>query len=133
MIVGLTRDTNRAHLTRAALEAQAYQTRDLVEAMQADGGQAPPVLRVDGGLVVNGFACQALADILQTQVEVPHITEATAWGAASLAGLQVGVFDSLQDIGEVWQLQHRYTPSMSVSDADALYEGWQRAINRLLD
>ncbi|NNL57442.1 MAG: glycerol kinase, partial [Pseudomonadales bacterium] len=133
MIVGLTRDSNRAHLARAALEAQAYQTRDLVQAMQADGGQAPAVLRVDGGLVANAFACQGLADILQTTVEVPQITEATAWGAASLAGLQVGVFKSLDDIAAVWQLDKRYSCAMPAAEADAQYQGWQRAVKRLLD
>ncbi|MGB5324065.1 MAG: FGGY-family carbohydrate kinase, partial [Pseudomonadales bacterium] len=132
MIVGLTRDTNKGHITRAALEAQAYQTRDLVDAMQADGGATPPVLRVDGGLVANALACQQLADILQTQVEVPKIAEATAWGAASLAGLQAGVFASVDDIAAVWQLDKGYSPQCSAGDADVRYAGWQTAINRLL-
>ncbi|NNM11124.1 MAG: glycerol kinase GlpK [Pseudomonadales bacterium] len=133
MIVGITRDTNRGHIARAALEAQAYQTRDLVSAMQADGGSTPPVLRVDGGLVANALACQQLADTLQTSVEVPKIVEATAWGAASLAGLQAGVFYSVDDIAKVWQLDKGYRPASSAADADAQYAGWQQAINRLLD
>lgn len=132
MIVGITRDTTAAHITRAALEAQAYQTRDVVEAMVADGGQAPTVLRVDGGLVANSLACQMLADILQTIVEVPKITEATAWGAASLSGLQAGIYGSFDDIANCWQCKQRFSPAMSVGQVNNMYAGWQQAVKRLL-
>lgn len=131
-IVGLGRDTTSAHIARAALEAQAYQTRDLVTAMVADLGTAPAVLRADGGLVANQFVCQFLADILQLQIEVPAVTEATAWGAASLAGVGVGVFAGTEDIASVWQKQHDYMPQMLSDEADTLYDGWQQAVRGLI-
>ena len=131
-IMGLGRDTSSAHIARAALEAQAYQTRDLVAAMVGDIGDAPAVIRADGGLVANTFVCQFLADILQTEIEVPAVTEATAWGAASLAGIGAGVFSGIEDIERVWQKQHDYLPAMPVEEADALYAGWQRAVKSLL-
>ena len=131
-IMGLGRDTTSAHIARAALEAQAYQTRDLVAAMIADVGTLPAVIRADGGLVANKFVCQFLADILQTQIEVPAVTEATAWGAASLAAIGAGVFFGIEDIEQVWQKQHDYLPIMPAAKAEALYVGWQRAIKSLL-
>ena len=131
-IMGLGRDTSSAHIARAALEAQAYQTRDLVAAMVADVDAMPAVIRADGGLVANKFVCQFLADILQTEIEVPAVTEATAWGAASLAGIGAGVFSGIEDIERVWQKQHDYLPAMAVAEADALYAGWQRAVKSLL-
>ena len=131
-IVGLGRDTTSAHIARAALEAQAYQTRDLVTAMVADLGTAPAVLRADGGLVANQFVCQFLADILHLQIEVPAVTEATAWGAASLAGVGAGVFAGTEDIASVWQKQHDYMPQMLNDEADTLYDGWQQAVRRLI-
>ncbi|MDA8963244.1 FGGY-family carbohydrate kinase, partial [Pseudomonadales bacterium] len=131
-IMGLGRDTSSAHIARAALEAQAYQTRDLVAAMVADVDAMPAVIRADGGLVANKFVCQFLADILQTEIEVPAVTEATAWGAASLAGIGAGVFAGIEDVEQVWQKQHDYLPVMSVSDADALYAGWLSAVKSLL-
>ena len=130
-IVGLGRDTTSAHIARAALEAQAYQTRDLVTAMVADLGTAPAVLRADGGLVANQFVCRFLADILHLQIEVPAVTEATAWGAASLAGVGAGVFAGTEDIASVWQKQHDYMPQMLSDEADTLYDGWQQAVRGL--
>jgi glycerol kinase len=131
-IMGLGRDTSAAHIARAALEAQAYQTRDLVAAMVGDIGDSPAVIRTDGGLIANAFVCQFLADILQTNIEVPAVTEATAWGAASLAGIGAGVFSGIEDIERLWQKQHDYLPSMPVAEADELYAGWQRAVKSLL-
>lgn len=133
-IVGLSRDTGASHIVRAALEAQAYQTRDIVDAFLRDQSAISQLasLRVDGGLVANQFVCQMLADILQTPVEVPQITEATAWGAASLAGLQVGLFDSLQEIADCWKLERHYDVQMPKGQADTLYAGWQRAVSTLL-
>ena len=137
-IVGLGRDTTSAHIARAALEAQAYQTRDLVAAMMADietidMAQSSGVLRADGGLVANRMVCQFLADILQTQIQVPAVAEATAWGAASLAGIGAGVFAGLDDIADIWCCEHDYQASMAAADADGLYAGWSKAVNSLLE
>lgn len=132
-IVGLGRDSTSAHIARAALEAQAYQTRDLLEAMNADNQDDKlSVIRADGGLVANKMVCQFLADILQVKIEVPAVTEATAWGAASLAGIGAGVFDGVEDIAGIWAKQYEYQAAISASDADVLYAGWQRAIDGLL-
>ncbi len=132
LFTGITRGTQKAHFVRAALEAQAYQTRDLVEAMVADGAKLPSRFRVDGGLVTNKFVCQFLADVLQVEVEVPMVTEATAWGAASLAGLQVGVFKSVEDMAENWRLAAQYKPLISQAKANQLYEGWKQAVSKVL-
>ena len=131
-IIGLGRDSTSAHIARAALEAQAYQTRDLVTAMKADIDASPAVIRADGGLVANQFVCQFLADILQVEIEVPAVTEATAWGAASLAGIGVGVFAGTDDIARVWQKQQDYLPVMLSDEADELYAGWQQAVKGLI-
>ena len=131
-IIGLGRDSTSAHIARAALEAQAYQTRDLVTAMKADMNTSPAVIRADGGLVANQFVCQFLADILQVEIEVPAVTEATAWGAASLAGIGVGVFAGTDDIARVWQKQQDYFPVMLSDEADELYAGWQQAVKGLI-
>ena len=131
-IIGLGRDSTSAHIARAALEAQAYQTRDLVTAMKADMNTSPAVIRADGGLVANQFVCQFLADILQVEIEVPAVTEATAWGAASLAGIGVGVFAGTEDITHVWQKQQDYLPVMLSDEADELYAGWQQAVKGLI-
>ena len=131
-IIGLGRDSTASHIARAALEAQAYQTRDLITAMVGDVAATPAVIRADGGLVVNKFVCQFLADMLQTKIEVPAVTEATAWGAASLAAIGVGVFAGTGDIAGVWQKQHDYVPGMDVGEADKLYAGWQQAVRGLI-
>ena len=131
LITGLARDTGRAHIVRAALEAQAYQTRDLVDAMSSDSGIALECIRADGGLVQNNFVCQFLADILGASIQKPEITEATAWGAAALAGLQCGLFSSLKDITRVWREAERFERKMPATEADACYEGWCAAMGRL--
>ncbi len=128
VICGLTRDTSKAHIVRAALEAQAFQTRDLIESMEKDSGYAIKVLRIDGGLVVNGFMCQFLADMIGVSVEVPRIVESTAWGAACLAGVQAGVFSSLEDSASRWQCAKRYEPMAKKEDMDALYSKWKKAV-----
>lgn len=130
VICGLTRDTSKAHIVRAALEAQAFQTRDLIESMEKDSGYAIKVLRIDGGLVVNGFMCQFLADVIGVSVEVPRIVESTAWGAACLAGVQAGVFSSLEDAASRWQCAKRYEPRAKKEDMDALYSKWKRAVEK---
>ncbi len=132
IITGIGRDTTKAHITRAVLEAQAYQTLDLIQAMENDGGRDAEVIRMDGGLARNGFVCQFLADMLDKPVEVPKITEATAWGAACLAGLQAGVFKGLSDVANVWALDKRYEPNMDEDERAMLYNHWRKSINMLL-
>ena len=132
VITGLGRDTRAAHIVRAALEAQAYQTRDLVQSMAADAGFSPALLRADGGLVANVFVCQFLTDILRVPIEVPVISEATAWGVASLAGLQAGVYRTTNEIAAVWQCAHSYLPTMDEQQAEQLYCGWEKALERAL-
>ncbi|MAE51220.1 MAG: glycerol kinase [Micavibrio sp.] len=133
-ITGLTRESSQAHITRAALEAQAYQTYDLLGAMERDsGGAALETIRVDGGLVANEFVCQFLADILNVTIEVPKVIETTAWGAASLAGLQSGLYADFSDLSSRWGGARYYSPSMPAQKRTALIEGWKRAIGMLLD
>jgi glycerol kinase len=131
-ITGLTRDSTAAHITRAVLEAQAYQTLDLMDAMNGDTGYRPDVIRADGGLVANSFVCQFLADMLNRPVDIPKVAETTALGAAYLAGLHVGVYNGLNDITRAWQCAKRYSPSMDAAQRDRLYAGWRRAIEGLL-
>jgi len=131
-ISGLTRESTANHVTRAALEAQAYQTLDLMEAMRADTGHDPAVIRADGGLVANGFVCQFLADMLDKPVEIPVVAETTALGAAYLAGMQVGVYKSLEDIAKTWKCDRRYQPKLEDAARKDLYQGWKEAVNRLL-
>ncbi len=130
-IFGMTRDTGVAELARAALEAVCYQTHDLIQAM-SDDGQRPTTLRVDGGMVANDWLVQFLADLLDLPVERPAVTETTALGAAMLAGLQAGCFDSLQDIAGTWQLERRFEPRADDEARAALLAGWQRAVRRVL-
>ncbi len=131
-ILGLTRDTTRAHLARAALEAQAYQTRDLLEAMRLDSGQEISVIRVDGGMVANDWMCQFLADLTGIAVERPAINEATALGAALLAGFKAGVLTSLAEIGQGWRRERYFEPALEPALREELYAGWRRAVRRLM-
>ena len=128
-IVGLTRGTTRAHLVRAAVEAMAYQTRDVVEAMQEDSGTAFSELRVDGGAVVMDVMCQFQADLLGIPVRRPRLTETTALGAAYLAGLGAGIW-SESDLAGLWKLDREFTPRMSRDEADALQARWRKAVER---
>lgn len=131
-IIGLTRDTTASHIVRAALEAQAYQTHDLMSAMARDCGQAPTTMRVDGGLVANNWACAFLADITGLRVERPVVAETTALGAAYLAGLQAGVYGSLDDIAANWQMDRRFEPDMDDGMRRELLGGWKRAVRRVM-
>jgi glycerol kinase len=131
-ITGLTRESTAAHITRAALEAQAYQTLDLFEAMKADSDHNPNIIRADGGLMGNSFVCQFLADMLDKPVEIPRITETTAMGAACLAGLQAGIFDDLTVLSKAWQRDRLYDPKMDSGVRKELYECWKTAVDRLL-
>ncbi len=125
---GLTRGTRREHFVRAALEAMAYQTRDVLSAMQDDSGLELKSLRVDGGAAANNFLLQFQADILDVPVERPEVHETTALGAAYLAGLAVGFWRDQQQISENWAVNRRFDPQMSETEREALYAGWRRAI-----
>jgi glycerol kinase len=129
-IVGLTRGTTAAHLTRAALEAIAYQSRDVLEAMAADAGVAPPELRVDGGAVANGFLCQFQADILARPVVRPAVIETTGLGAAYLAGLGAGLWPSLEAVASRVAIERVFRPSMDEATRAMRYAGWRRAVER---
>lgn len=129
-ISGLTRGSGRAQIVRATLEAIAYQTRDVVDVMKRDAGLQLPALRVDGGAVRNNWLMQFQADILGVPVQRPTVTETTALGAAYLAGLAVGYWESTEQIAAQWSLEHTFEPSMSVDQRETLYAGWGRAVER---
>lgn len=128
---GLTRATGPAEIARAALEAVCFQTRDLLEAMAADGAQQPQTLRVDGGMVANDWVLQRLADTLNCAVERPVVNETTALGAASLAGLGSGFFNGLEDISATWQSSGRFEPAMGDDERERRYAGWLDAVSRV--
>jgi len=130
-LLGLTRDTGIAEVVTAGLEAVCYQTLDLLEAMMADGAARPTALRVDGGMVVNNWLSQNLADVLGVRVDRPVITETTAAGAAALAGLQAGIFHSLEQLAEHWQCDRSFQPALQEEERRRRYAGWQRAIARV--
>ncbi len=131
LIAGLSRGTTMAHITRAALEAQAYQTLDLMSAFAGDTGHDPAIIRADGGLVANQFVCQFLSDMLERPIEIPAVAETTALGAAYLSGLQSGLYNGLDDIAEKWNCARRYAPSMLPAHRHKLYDGWKKAISSL--
>jgi len=130
MISGLTLASGRAEIVRAALESIAYQTRELVEAMEADSGQQLQELRVDGGAAANDFLMQFQADILGRRIVRPQDTETTALGAAYLAGLAVGFFPSLADIEQFWRVERAFDPAMQPEERDTLYREWKAAVAR---
>jgi glycerol kinase len=131
-LFGLTLDTTRAHLARAALEAVAYQTFDLAEAMAGDGAAATSTLRIDGGMAANAWLCQFLADILQVPVERPRNLETTALGAAYLAGLATGVWGSTEELAASWQRRDVFIPKMDAEQRSRLIAGWRDAVARTL-
>ena len=131
-IFGLALDATGAHLARAALEAVAYQSRDLVDAMVADGSSPPAAIRVDGGMAANAWLCQFLADILGVPVERPDNLETTALGAAYLAGLTTGVWPNLGAIQGAWSMAERFEPRMDDGRRNALLAGWRDAVARTL-
>ncbi|WP_439859252.1 glycerol kinase GlpK [Pseudomonas sp. MBLB4136] len=130
-IFGLTRDTGIKEIVTAGLQSVCYQTRDLLEAMRQDGAAAPSALRVDGGMVVNNWLMQFLADILGVPVERPQVTETTALGVAYLAGLQAGLYRDLEEISTHWQRQQRFEPHMAEEPRARLYSGWLNAVQRV--
>ncbi|MGH7356693.1 MAG: glycerol kinase GlpK [Candidatus Rokuibacteriota bacterium] len=129
-LVGLTRGTTRAHLARAALEAIAYQTRDVLEAMAADTGRGMGELRVDGGAAANDFLCQFQADVLGASVLRPRVIETTGLGAAYLAGLGAGLWPSLAAVAERHRIETVFQCEMNAPTRDRLYAGWRRAVER---
>ena len=129
-VFGLTRGTTAAHLARAALEAIAFQSADLITAMQADSGLVLSELRVDGGAAANNLLMQCQADLLGVPVVRPQVIETTAFGAAALAGLAVGVWPDLDAVGQTWQMDRVFEPAMSRDQAEALRANWVRAVGR---
>ncbi len=129
-IFGLTRDTGIAEIVTAGLQSVCYQTKDLMRAFEADGAN-PNTLRVDGGMVVNNWVVQFLADILGIRVDRPVVTETTALGAAYLAGLQAGIYQGLDKIAEYWNCDRTFEPQMEQSVQSSLYDGWIDAVERV--
>lgn len=129
-IFGLTRGSNKNHIIRAALEAIAYQVKDLINAMEEDAGCKINTLKVDGGASKNKLLMQFQSDITNIEVCKPIITETTALGAAYLAGLAVGYFNNLEEISKSWCIGEKYTPKMNLEDREKLYKGWKKAISR---
>jgi glycerol kinase len=132
-IVGLSRFSTRAHLTRAVLESICYQTRDVVAAMAADSGLEPSVLKVDGGVTANELCMQLQADILGCQISRPAVVETTALGAAYGAGLAAGVWPDTGALTANWREERRWSPTTSTQDREARYRRWQQAVRRSLD
>ena len=130
VIVGLTRYINKGHLARAALEATAYQTRQVLDAMEEDAGVKLSSLRVDGGMVINDLLMQFQADILGVNVVRPNIAETTALGAAYAAGLAVGFWEDLDDLLDNWQISQTWEPRMESGQRERLYKGWLKAVER---
>ncbi len=131
-IVGLTRDSGITEIVTAALASVAYQTQDLLVALQQDGIDTTQ-LRVDGGMVVNDWLLQFLSDILNLVIERPKVTETTALGAALLAGLQQGLFENVEQAAKYWQVESKFSPQMSAESRDRHYQGWLAALDKVLD
>lgn len=139
-IFGMTSNTNKAHIVRAALESVAYQTRDLLKAIENDLENSSRMqdkvsllsLRVDGGMSVNNWLLQFLANMLNLPIERPKCIETTALGAAYLAGLQIGVYQTLEEIESQWQVSDRFQPDMNEKEREKLYAGWLIAVNAVI-
>ncbi|MGZ4160407.1 MAG: glycerol kinase GlpK [Neobacillus sp.] len=127
-VFGLTRGTTKEHFVRATLESLAYQTKDVLTSMEADSGISLKSLRVDGGAVANNFLMQFQSDVLNVSVERPEIKETTALGAAYLAGLAVGYWESQEEIATQWNMEQAFTPDMVEADRENLYTGWKKAV-----
>ena len=129
-ILGLTRDTGISEIVAAGLQSVCYQTKDLQKAMESDGAR-PTTIRVDGGMARNDWVMGFLSDILGAEVERPEITETTALGAAFLAGLQAGIFNSVDDLTQCWRSDSVFTPRLSKAQRDVAYDGWKAAVARI--
>jgi glycerol kinase len=130
-IFGLTRGSTDAHIARAAIESIAYQTMDILKAMEADSGITIKELRVDGGATINNMLMQFQADVLNTETVRPKIVETTAMGAAFLAGLAVGYWENPEEIQQIWQTDKRFTPNSNRSEIEIGINGWYKAIDAL--
>ncbi len=130
LLIGLTRGTQRGHIARAALEAIAFQVHDVLQAMQKDTGRPLQELRVDGGASANHLLLQFQSDLLNVSVHRPWITETTAWGAASLAGLGIGIWSSLEEVEKLWQAGASFSPQMDTDVRNNHLVGWQEAVSR---
>jgi glycerol kinase len=133
VIVGLTRNTKMAHVARAAVDAMAYQTRDVLEVMQLESGLPLTTLKVDGGAAANATLLQFQSDLLNVPVRRPVVGETTALGAAYLAGLAVGYWEGLDDVRRNWALDREFGPAMPAAMRERLYAGWKKAVGRSLD
>ncbi|MBV9431257.1 MAG: glycerol kinase, partial [Hyphomicrobiales bacterium] len=133
VIAGLTRYANKGHIARAALEATAYQVRDVLDAMVKDSEVEIQELRCDGGMVVNALLMQFQADILDVPVVRPKVVETTALGAAYAAGLATGFWKTKDDIRGNWRIDKRWRPAMAASDRARFYAAWKKAVSRSLD
>jgi glycerol kinase len=129
-MVGITRRTTAAHIARAAVDSIAFQSVDLLEAMQKDAGLSLDHLKVDGGATVNDQLMQFQADLLGVPVLRPMVVETTALGAAYLAGLAVGFWDDITDITDNWALDREFVPKMAQSERDSRYSRWREAVER---
>lgn len=128
-VFGITRGTNKEHFVRATLESLAYQTKDVLSAMEADSNIELKTLRVDGGAVMNNFLMEFQSNILNVPVERPVVNETTALGAAYLAGLAVGYWESQEEIAKKWAIDRTFEPSMEEAKREELYNGWVKAVN----
>jgi len=133
VITGLTRYASKGHLARAVLEATAFQTREIVEAMEKDSGITLDVLRTDGGMIENELLMQFQADILDKPVVRPTIKETTALGAAYAAGLGVGLFKNANELCANWSVNKTWTPNMDGEKRESMYRQWKKAVSRTLD
>jgi len=132
-LLGMTRDTGRAHIARAALESICYQTEELLRAMSQDFGERPRILRIDGGMARNNWMAQFLSDITQIPVERPALLETTALGAARLAGLGAGLYDSTNALNNLWHPESRMRPTMNKATRDALIAEWSQAVTATIE
>jgi glycerol kinase len=132
IIIGLTRNSSIAHVARAAVDAMAYQTRDVLQVMQEEANLALTTLKVDGGAAANAMLLQFQADLLGVPVRRPVVAETTALGAAYLAGLAVGYWDGLDDVRRNWALDREFAPERARVEMDHLYAGWTKAVSRSL-
>jgi glycerol kinase len=133
VIVGLSSYAHKGHIARAVLEATAFQTLEIFDAMRKDSGIEIESLRADGGMVVNELLMQFQADILEVPVIRPSIKETTALGAAFAAGLSVGFWDGLDEIKALWQEEKRWVPQMNKGERDRRYRFWKKAVTRSFD
>jgi glycerol kinase len=131
-MVGLTASHSKAHIVRAALESSAYQAREVFQAMTLDSNVELQEMRVDGGATANRFMMQFQADILDTPVVRPEYLETTAWGAGLAAGLAVGVWSGLEEIGKMWRPDVTWQPKMVKEERNRCWKGWNKAVERSL-